>query len=168
LPGDHKPSVMASGLYWEWMVRKGREAGRRLGNSYTEIHFEELVSQPRETLAQLSEFIEEGLDYDRIQEAGIGSVREPNTSFATDEELSPVGRWKTGYSPGDLAAFESLVGTTLVELGYELGAENRDLLHRPDLRGMRAMYKMYFDTKLFLKSKTPLGRWLVTKDLSWV
>ena len=33
---------------------------------------------------------------------------------------------------------------------------------------MRSAYQAYFDAKLYLKAKTPLGKLLVTRDLSWV
>src|SRR5205823_7674869 len=95
-PWDKTPSIMVAGLYWEWMVRRGREAGRRLGNDYIEVRFEDLITEPRKTLGILGNFIEHELDYDRIQKVGIGSVSEPNTSFTGapgDEKFSPVGRW---------------------------------------------------------------------------
>src|SRR5438445_9217956 len=108
-PWDRKPSVMAAGLYWEWMVRKGREDGRTLGDDYIEVRFEELVSEPRTTLAKLSHFIEHDLDYDHIQKIGIGSVSEPNTSFkgkSGTEKFNPLGRWTQGFSQENLVIFE--------------------------------------------------------------
>jgi hypothetical protein len=162
---------MVAGLYWEWMVNKGREAGRKMGEDYVEIHFEDLIGQPRETLAKLGAFIAHDLDYDRIQQVGIGSVSAPNTSFPgqrQQEEFSPIGRWNGGYSAEDLTILEGLVGTTLQELGYELATKNPALLQRPDLRRMRAVYRAYFDGKLYLKAKTPLGQLFVTRDLSWI
>ena len=111
-PWDRKPTVMAAGLYWEWIVNRGRADGRKLGGDYTEVRFEELITEPRTTLAKLGDFIEHDLDYDRIQRVGIGSVSEPNTSFKGQgggEEFCPVGRWKKGFSPENLMMFESLV-----------------------------------------------------------
>ena len=168
LPFDRKPSKMAAGLYWEWMVNKGRRDGRDLGADYTEVHFEELVSQPRETLAKLGQFIEQDLNYDQILRVGIGSVSAPNTSFGggTAEDFNPVGRWQSGYSAEELAMFEGLVGQTLKDTGYALAAEGREAQDRIDLRLMRAMYRTYFETKLYLKAKTPLGKLLATRDLS--
>ena len=32
LPWDKTPSVMVAGVYWEWMVNKGRKDGRDLGS----------------------------------------------------------------------------------------------------------------------------------------
>ena len=168
LPWDEQPGVMACGLYWEWMVNRGRRDGKELGDDYTEVRFEDLVGNPRETLAKLSQFIQQELDYDRIHKVGIGSVSEPNTSFAgSKEQFSPVQRWKTSYSREDLATMEILIGDTLRDLGYEVESS----LHLKNLRKLRRMrqtYLRYFDTKLYLKSKTPLGRFLVTRDLSWI
>lgn len=167
---DHTPNVLACGLYWEWIVRKGRTDGSKLGPDYMEVHFEDLILDPRTVLARVSAFIDEELDYDRIKAVGIGSVSEPNTSFWEDAEgeFNPVGRWKKGFTPELLATFEGLVGGLLQEVGYELGAPDGTKLNRRDLRRMRATYRAYFDLKLWLKAKTPLGQLLVTKDLSWL
>src|SRR5438552_16351447 len=170
-PWDKTPSIMVAGLYWEWMVRRGREAGRRLGNDYIEVRFEDLITEPRKTLGILGNFIEHELDYDRIQKVGIGSVSEPNTSFKGapgDEKFSPVGRWKAGFAQKELAMFEALVGRTLEELGYLLASQNPEQLDRDKLKRMRWLYQKYFDSKLYLKSRTPLGKVLVTRDLSWL
>lgn len=170
LPWDKTPSVMVAGVYWEWMVNKGRKDGRDLGTDYTEVRFEELVGNPRETLARLGSFIDHDLDYDRIQKVGIGSVSTPNTSFTEglSETFNPAGRWKNSYTPENLAMFEALVGGTLQDLGYELGTTDRTALNRGSLKRMRSTYRRYFDSKLYLKAKTPLGKLLVTRDLSWI
>jgi len=170
LPGDCTPTKMAAGLYWDWMVNTGRRHGRDLGEDYIEIHFEDLIREPRLTLAALGRFIGQELDYDSIRRVGIGSVSEPNTSFGTEgvDQFNPVGRWRGGFSDDELVMFESLVGQTLEENGYELATKNRDALNRSNLEVMRALYRAYFDAKLFLKANTPLGRLLVTRDLSWV
>ncbi len=169
LPWDRQPSKMAAGLYWQWMVDKGRRDGRDLGGDYTEVHFEELILKPKETLARLGEFIEQELNYERILQVGIGSVSAPNTSFKSGagEDFNPVGRWQNGYSAEELATFEGLVGRTLEENGYALATDG-GANHRADLGRMRSLYRSYFSAKLYLKAKTPLGRLLVTRDLSWV
>jgi hypothetical protein len=172
---DRTSPKMVAGLYWEWMVNKGRRDGRDLGDDYTEVHFEELIAQPNETLARLGRFIEQDLDYEQIRRAGIGSVSAPNSSFgdASAENFNPSGRWKTGYSAGELAMFEGLVGRTLEENGYELatatrGKSDREKLNGTELQLMRSAYRAYFDMKLYLKAKTPLGPLMVTRDLSWI
>jgi Sulfotransferase family len=170
LPWDRRPGVMASALYWQWMVNSGRRDGRLLGNDYTEVHFEDLVRSPGDTLRRLSSFIEHDLDYDRIRKVGIGSVSEPNTSFPVDgkDKFSPVERWRSSYSAKDLATIEFLIGDTLKELGYELATDVAQAGDAASLRLMRAIYLRYFATKLYLKAETPLGQLLVTRRLDWV
>ena len=152
------------------MVNKGRRDGRDLGPDYTEVHFEDLIGKPHETLARLGQFIGQELDYDHIREVGIGSVSAPNSSFTdvSNQDFNPISRWKNTFPPQELEIFEGLVGRTLEDNGYELATPNRKVLNSPDLQRMRAMYLRYFDIKLFLKSKTPLGRLLVTRDLTWI
>ena len=73
-----------------------------------------------------------------------------------------MGRWQTGYSAEELAMFEGLVGQTLEENGYQLASKDGDGKNRDrgraDLRMMRSSYRAYFDAKLYLKAKTPLGQ----------
>ena len=112
LPWDRSPRRMAAGLYWEWIVEKGRKDGAKLGSDYTEVRYEDLIAKPLEALAQLSKFIGQKLDYDEIQRVGIGSVSRPNTSFrkeAGDGSFNPIGRWRKLFSPEEAARFEGLV-----------------------------------------------------------
>jgi Sulfotransferase family len=167
LPWDMKSRRMAAGLYWEWMVRKGREHGRELGPDYIEVHYEDLVTRPQFVLDQLSAFVGQVLDYEQIQRVGIGSVSQPNTSFkaeAVGEGFSPVGRWKKHFTPGELTMFEDLLGDALPEFGYT--QETKAERGRVSLRMVRAQYRAFFDAKLYLRTRTPLGRLLVTRDLS--
>jgi Sulfotransferase family len=158
LPWDRDDGLAVAALYWEWVVREGRAQGARLGADYREVRFEELITNPRQTLAELSSFIDHDLDYDKIQEAGIGSVSRPNSSFSGEasENFNPVARWKIKMSAEEIARLEQIIGDLLLELGYGLGAGNR--LSR-DLRArrLRATYLPMFEAKNWMK-KTPLGR----------
>ena len=163
-PWDRKRSAMVAAIYWEWIVNKGRQAGRELGGDYTEVLYEDLVRMPAEVLKKLEPFIEHDLDYERITQVAIGSVNTPNTAFR-DEQRSPIGRWRNDLSQEELSALETLVGHTLEELGYELSTKTTP---RFDLARMRALYRLYFESKQYLKTRTPVGRWFVKRDLSWV
>ena len=102
-PWDKRNSLMAQGLYWEWIVRNGRKHGRMFGGDYMEVHFEDLISRPQETLAHIGRFIEHELNYDKIRQVGLGSVSNPNTSFRTEVaggQFSPIDRWKQSFSHG--------------------------------------------------------------------
>lgn len=165
LPWDRGEGLGVAGLYWEWVVRRGREQGRRLRADYQEVRFEELIANPRGTLTRLGTFIDHDLDYDRIQQAGIGSVSQPNSSFATepDGSFNPLARWKTKMSPADVQGLEKLIGNFLLELGYELSsvADRRTELHAQRLR---KTYLTMFEAKQWMKA-TPLGKFVSLKNI---
>ena len=169
-PWDKSKSVLVSGLYWQWIVNRGREYGRTLGADYMEIHFEDLIQNPRPVLAQLGQFIDHDLDYDRIRKVGIGSVSDPNTSFQPEsggQDFNPVERWRKSLSANQLAACENLVGETLVSLGYKLGSTSM-ARHQLGDKVMRAAYESLYDAKLWLKQRTVFGKLLISDDLSWL
>ena len=140
------------------MVLKGRNYGRKMGADYMEVRYEELVEKPRETLAQISKFIDEDLDYDRILSEPMDSVKSPNSSFREDENLKglrPVGRWKTLLSPEEVTELEAGIGDLLTDLGYPLAAHRKE----GSAARLKALtYMAFFNFKEWLKSHTPLGR----------
>jgi len=160
LPWDREERLGVAGLYWEWAVRKGQEQGKRLGADYQEVRFEELIANPQQTLSQLGLFIDHDLDYGRIQHSGIGSVSEPNSSFAKECEgtFDPVARWKTKMLPEEIATFEELIGEFLLELGYSLVSKPKN---GTSLRAgrLRKTYFTMFEAKRWMKA-TPLGRFV--------
>lgn len=157
LPWDRGQQLSVAGLYWSWIVNRGREIGRRLGASYQEVRFEELVSHPQDTLARVGVFVDHDLDYEAIQRVGIGSVSEPNTSFESEPgAFDPVGRWRTKMSSQDVAQCEQLIGDRLQELGYPLATKPRGLSLQA--MRMRATYFTMFQAKQWMKTRTPLGR----------
>ncbi len=163
LPWDRNQtnSLVATALYWEWMVHRGRAHGRKFPADYIEIRYEDLITNPRETLGKLSRFIHHDLDYDRIQRTGLGRLSETNSSFREEgakEKINPLGRWKERMSHADVAAIEATVGECLEENGYELSLPAAD--RRRSLRQlwMRGVYPAFLGSKLWLKLHTPLGR----------
>ncbi|MGO8986438.1 MAG: sulfotransferase family protein [Terriglobales bacterium] len=163
LPWDRgeSRSLVATSLYWEWMVRNGREHGSRFPSDYMEVHYEELITNPHETLRRLGGFLDHDLDYDRIQRAGLGRLSETNSSFreeAGKEKINPLGRWKKRLSGTDVAAIEAAVGECLEQNGYTLSLPEAE--RKPGKRdwARRAIYKNYLETKLWLKLNTLAGR----------
>ena len=161
LPWDRHEQLGVAGLYWQWLVGKGRDFGKRLGADYQEVRFEELITNPRETLLRLGSFIDHDLDYDRILSAGIGSIRDPNSSFARDADgtFNPVARWKTQMSGEQVVRLEELVGDSLLELGYGPLSVTRPGKSLRVLR-MRATYPLIFEVKHWMRVNTPLGRYV--------
>lgn len=141
--------------------------GPVLGSDYTEVRFEQLVSDPRQLLAKLAPFVDHDLDYDRIQEVGIGSVSNPNTAFATTDrsDFHPVGRWKKLLSSEQLRAFEGLVGGSLVALGYQLTTPRKQLRQNHNHRVMRLAYRSYFSAKDWVKARPGLSSLLLRAEL---
>ena len=79
-------------------------------------------------------------------------------------------RWPSRFTrraTGTLRArLEAMIGNTLTEFGYSLASENAETLTRTKLKLLADSYTRYFDSKLWLKSETPAGHFLVTKNLS--
>jgi hypothetical protein len=157
-PWDKAEQLSVAGLFWEWIVRRGREYGRALGADYYELRYEDLIEKPHETLRALGEFLGQELDYDKIQQAGIGSVSQPNTSFSADSpgDFNPVGRWEKKMTSQQVSDFEALTGDFLQELGYPLASTK----HHNSIRVMRlrCSYLAGFTLRHWLKSRTLLGR----------
>ncbi len=153
--------LLPTAAYWEWMVRSGQTHGRKIPADYIEVRYEDLVLEPRETLATLSRFLDHKLDYDRIQQAGLGRLRETNSSFREEGNTSqgnPVQRWKERLPREQVAALEALVGDCLQEHGYSLTIPLEERTRGMRERWIRTFYPALLQTKLWLKTKTPMGR----------
>lgn len=157
-PWEDRYSVIGCGVYWEWIVQRGRTFGQSMGGDYMEVHFEELLARPQETLDQIGRFIEQPLDYATIQRVGYGSVSKPNTSFRSKDPntaFNPVGRWKNSFSPQQLALFERLVGKTLQELGYALATNGATDF---SVKATWLLHRTFFASKFWYKNNS----WLRT------
>jgi hypothetical protein len=164
LPWDKNRSLLAAGLYWEWIVRTGRHLGSMLSPQYMEILYEDLVAKPKETLGAVGRFIGSELDYDRIRKQPVGSVNEPLTAFREDLQQGrfvPVGRWKEKFPPDQLQEFESLIGACMEEFGYSPKSSKAARALTPKLRAVRSIYVAFYPFKQWAKTHTPLSRWMV-------
>jgi sulfotransferase family protein len=161
-------ALYAWALLWQWTVRKGRRCGAKFPADYLEVRYEELVREPEKTLRTVGEFLDHDLDYGRIQKNSVGRVASPNTVWKEEsnpETFHSIGRWKNKLSSSEIVGLEALIGDGLAEFGYSLSAERRGSAALDSrLALMRILYPLYFDTKLFVKSKTVLGRLLVNGD----
>jgi hypothetical protein len=150
--------LLPTALYWEWMIRKGLQHGLSVPADYLEVRYEDLVLEPRTTLRTLAEFLDHDLEYDRISKSALGRLRESNSSFSDEtDRLRPVNRWKEKLSKPEVESVEALIGECLEELGYPLSLPRNA---RAGIRNecMRASYFHLLNTKLWLKTRTPLGR----------
>lgn len=157
---DWPTRVLHSGLYWDWMVGRGRKHLAARGIASLQIRFESLVGEPEKTLAQVAGFIEHDLDYDRINANRVGAAARPNTSFPDDASgsFNPVGRWERLERPV-LARLEAAIGERVTQLGYSLQTSPAERAEQA-LVAVRArrLAILRYSSRLFLKSRTPLGR----------
>jgi hypothetical protein len=152
-----------------------------MSEDYIEVHFEDVVQKPRETLARLAVFMDHNLDYERIQQNAQGTLLDRNSSFRNDDqknhgqnkdreknvgvkteqrenESNPIGRWKALLSEAEIAEVESLIGDLLHETGYALTSPEDRRRRTLPMSLMSFLYPIYFDVKLWLKTYTPLAR----------
>ncbi|MGA8493244.1 MAG: sulfotransferase [Terriglobales bacterium] len=173
LPWDRARRLLAAGLYWEWIVRKGRKFGSLLQPDYMEVRYEDLVRGPSQTLDRLADFLQHDLNYAHIQQAAIGSVKNPLTSFKEDlkrGKFTPVGRWKDRdkFPPDQLIMLENLVGDYLRQLGYALSDNREPAARHLSVRRMRLVYRTYHEFKQWAKINTPLSRLMVDYSASLI
>lgn len=150
---DRGRPVLAAAAYWDWIVRQGREQGRRVGDRYHEVRYEALVDAPEATLRALEPFIEHRLDWATISRVGIGSVGRPNTSFP-----GAAGgfrdRWRTQLTPADAQEVDALLAPTLRALDYPTDVASRSA----STVARAATYHAWFSLRDWLKRETAMGR----------
>jgi hypothetical protein len=159
-PWDRKEGVLAAALHWKWKVERGIQSGRQLRPDYLEVHFEDLLANPRETLASISGFIAQDLDATQICQRPVGTLAVPNSTFQEEVRLNtfqPVERWRRILSATELKTVESSIGPLLRRLGY---AQETSEIEKPCFQQCLAqvLYPWYFDAKQWLKLHTALGR----------
>jgi hypothetical protein len=138
------PPVTKVAQRWKKRITEARRDAPHL-DRYLEVRYEDLVLDPEPALRRICEFAalpwdEAMLDYheraeDRLQEmsgelrAEEGKTRQPEgyrvaVHAPTREPPDPakVARWRTQMSDEDRAAFESIAGGLLAELGYEVSS----------------------------------------------
>jgi hypothetical protein len=87
-------------------------------------------------------------------------VIEPPSPFSGESEgtFNPVARWKNKMSPEQISDFEALVGNALRHLGYELMSNPEKMSIRA--ARLRATYLPLFDIKEWMRTNTPLARFV--------
>jgi hypothetical protein len=153
--------LVETALYWEWVVRNGREGGRNFPADYMEVHYEDLVTTPEKALKRIGAFLEHDLDYARIRRVGLGRLSDSNSSFrdeADGQKTNPVGRWRERLSHAEVAAIEAAIGDCLEETGYGLSLPQEQRRPRIRDKARRILYQSFLNTKSWLKLNTPAGR----------
>jgi hypothetical protein len=150
--------VSTVALWWEWLVRLGREDGTALGPElYHEVRYEALVGEPAWECARLCDFL--GVPYDeRMLRFHEGRARD-EPGLDAKKAWRPVTpglrSWRSEMSEEDLERFEAAAGGLLNELGYERGIPDP----RPDARAQAARIRSSFTSELRNRRHRRLPSW---------
>jgi hypothetical protein len=125
-----KDPVSTIALWWEQLVRLGREAGDALSaDLYHEIRYEQLVAEPAEECRTLCDFL--GIPYDehmpRFHEGRTKDDPGLDAKSAWRPITPGLRKWRSEMADGDIERFEAVAGDLLGELGYPRGAPEPEL-----------------------------------------
>jgi len=167
-------NVYTAASHWKRLVTEGRRMGRSFGpKKYLEIRYEDLLDQPKETLQQICEFIEEKFTQEMLR---LNILKRKGYPKLIGEKVDHYdkrryidstnqARWKVDMSLKDRIIFESVAGDLLNILGYQV--EN---LYRPISSVERNMWKARNFVWFVLKylNRGQKWRWLPsTLKLKW-
>ena len=150
---DRDRPILAAAAYWDWIVRRGRAEGGRVGDAYCEVRYDALVDAPEATLRALEPFVGQRLDWTEISRVRIGSVGKPNTSFP-GAKGDFGSRWRTQLSAEDGRDIDAMLAPTLRALGFESVAARAS----PGIVARRLAYATRFAARDWLKRYAPMGR----------
>jgi hypothetical protein len=126
------PQNVAKGAEeWRAAIERARD-GAGSSERYLEVRYEDLRAEPQTRISGLYRWLGLPVD-DAILERALAEARVERN---LDPNGTPAGsgKWRTAFTPEDLAVFEEVAGDLLYELGYEraeaLGSRSR--------RGLRA------------------------------
>jgi sulfotransferase family protein len=121
--------VSTVALWWEWLVRLGREDGGALGPAlYHELRYEDLVADPAGESERVCAFL--GVPFDEhMLSFHEGRVRDEaglDAKKAWRPVTAGLRNWRSEMARPDVERFEAAAGELLDELGYERGAPSPD------------------------------------------
>ncbi len=131
--------------WWKASIRAARREGKRLADRYLEVRYEDLVSRPEATLAELCVFAELDFDermlhYERVVNIPAESPYR-NAFERVREGLQTAARdWRSELTPAEIAGFEAVADTELAELGYELSGTEAGALERARARARGSFF----------------------------
>jgi len=115
---------------WRWLLDAGAGAALRGHPRVMEVRYEQLVSQPEETLRALCAFIGEAYDPAMADPArsgkdgqravpDLGDGRFANNRRAGERvHTASIGRWRRDMTPEERKDFHRIAGSLLIALGY--------------------------------------------------
>ncbi len=124
----HPRDARGFACQWATEVRDARALGARVGpGRYLEVRYEALVADPPTELRRVCDLAT--LEYDETMLGYVGQTDSAHKEHQRRLDEPPrvgVRDWRTEMAPGDVAAFETVAGGLLDELGYEVTTRGHD------------------------------------------
>jgi hypothetical protein len=126
--GWYHGDVAGGAALWERAIRAVDKWRPRLApDQLCEVQYEELVSEPRETLERIAAFL--GLAPEGVEEMLLFHERPDiptdakfHTRVSTPVTTAAVRSWEGELAPGEVAFLEHVLGAYMQRYGYELSA----------------------------------------------
>jgi hypothetical protein len=115
----HPDSAADFACQWRLEVAAARALGRRVGERYLELRYEDLVSDTDGALRSICDFAQ--LPYDRAMLDYTGRVdvsAKPHQQRLKEAPRTGVRDWRTEMPAEDVAEFEAVAGGLLESCGY--------------------------------------------------
>jgi len=104
---------------WRLEVAAGQALGRRVGERYLELRYEDLVGDPEGMLRSICEFAQLPYDARMLDYTGRVDVSsKPHQQRLKEAPRRGVREWRTEMPADDVAAFEAIAGGLLRSCGY--------------------------------------------------
>lgn len=145
---------------WRKEVGDARALGRRVGATrYHEVRYEELVADPESAVGAICAFAaipfeSSMLDYT----ATVDVSAKPHQQRLLTAPTSGVRSWQEDMSAEDAAAFESVAGELLPELGYEVRSSSHSGTRAALARGWYDARLTGWNATASLVQRSPLWR----------
>lgn len=129
------PATMAEAAnHWKNRVRRGRDAGRAIGQErYMEVRYEDVVTDAEAVTRRVCDFLglefEDGmLRYHEKSNEFISSTKDPEAFKNLSRPITAGLRtWENEISRGDQRLFEAVAGDLLQELGYPVSGASPNI-----------------------------------------
>lgn len=122
-------NTYAAAVHWRKYINATRNAARDMPGRYLEIRYEDLISTPASSMAELEQF---------VTEAPPGPITERFMRDANQLKPEKLARWREAMSLRDQAIFEGVAGDLLESCGYPLSG-----VARPPSALQRGWYAMH-------------------------
>lgn len=122
-------NTCAAAVHWRKYINVVRNAAQAMPGRYLEIRYEDLISNPQISMAELEQF---------VTGAPAGPVTARFMSDAKQLKLEKIARWREAMSLRDQAIFDGVAADMLESCGYPLSG-----MGRPPSAFRRAWYAMH-------------------------